>query len=450
MKVLFAIDGLGGGGTERSLAELLPLIRERGVDPTVVCLKRAGGELEAEVAAGFDVRFLAAAGRAGRARELRRVLAGVRPHLLRTLLFEADLLGRLAAAGTSARVLTSLVNTTYDRSRLGDPRVSAAKLWAARQVDGWTARHLVDHFHAVSDRVRWAAVAALHIPPGSITVIERGRDGRRLGEPSPERRPAARAALGLSDSHEVVMNVGRQEFQKGLPHLVEAIGLLRERPRLLLLQAGREGQVSGELQRLTAGDDRIRLLGHREDIPELLAAADVFALPSLYGPRWDWRPAAAPAPEWEGSQRTVAAWLELQFWWRYAFGICADPSGPRAASAFGFPIRSAKLSSSLRPRAHRSGSTATSHLLTSASVFLSPVGSGPVHFASASIGTEWVVIVSSPPAMSASVTIDHASSPYLEVDESCQLGYASFGMRSSNGISCPASTGPSWSGSTAS
>jgi len=88
--------------------------------------------------------------------------------------------------------------------------------------------------------------------------------------------------------------------------------------------------------------------------------------------------------------------------------------------------------------------------LTSASVFLSPVGSGPVHFASASIGIEWVVIVSDPAAMSDSMTIDHASSPYWEVDESSQLGYASSGMRSSNGISCPASTEPSWSGSTAS
>jgi glycosyltransferase involved in cell wall biosynthesis len=280
VRVLFCIDSLAGGGTERSLAELLPLLRERGVEPVVACLKRAGGEIEAAVSAAFGVRFLHARGRARRALELRAVLAEERPEVLHTLLFEADVLGRLAAAGGPAAVLTSLVNATYDPSRLADPRISRVKLEAARRVDGWTARHLTDRFHAVSDDVARAAVAALGIPAARITVIERGRDRTRLGEPGPERRRAARAALGLSDGDEVVVSIGRQEFQKGQRHLVEAVRLLGERQRLVLLVAGRAGQASAELNGLAG--ERTRLLGHRDDVPELLAAADVFALPSLY------------------------------------------------------------------------------------------------------------------------------------------------------------------------
>src|SRR3954468_5650050 len=176
VRVLFCIDSLAGGGTERSLAELLPPLRARGVAPAVVCLKRAGGEIEDAVSAAFEVRFLRARGRARTALELRRVLSGERPDVLHTHLFEADVLGRLAAARGSASVLTSLVNATYDPARLADPRVPRAKLAAARRIDGWTARHLTDGFHAVSDEVARAAVAALGIPAEKITVIERGRD----------------------------------------------------------------------------------------------------------------------------------------------------------------------------------------------------------------------------------------------------------------------------------
>ncbi|MDP8971487.1 MAG: glycosyltransferase family 4 protein, partial [Actinomycetota bacterium] len=96
----------------------------------------------------------------------------------------------------------------------------------------------------------------------------------------------ARAALGLSHNDEVIINVARQEYQKGQRHLLEAVRLLLPtRPRLILLVAGRTGHASAELEDACRKDGlggRVRLLGYRHDIPELLAAADVFAFPSLY------------------------------------------------------------------------------------------------------------------------------------------------------------------------
>ncbi|MFH1573283.1 MAG: glycosyltransferase family 4 protein [Acidobacteriota bacterium] len=57
------------------------------------------------------------------------------------------------------------------------------------------------------------------------------------------------------------------------------------RPRLVLVVAGCPGNDSKELGRLCQDPllkGRVRLLGHREEVPEVLAAADIFAFPSLY------------------------------------------------------------------------------------------------------------------------------------------------------------------------
>lgn len=287
MRVVYVINGLGTGGTERSLAELMPVLRGAGVALTVVCLHRRAEGVEHQVRdAGFDVRFLHATGWIGRVRELRRLLRQERPDVVHTTIFESDVIGRLAAARTGCVVVSSLVNTSYDRSRLDDRNVSAVKLWAARQVDGWTARHLTHHLHAITDAVRTSSARALGLDVDRISVVERGRDPARLGRPSPERRLAARRALRVDDDAEVVINVGRQEHQKGQVDLLRAVDMLAaRRPTLVLIQAGRRGHASPELDAVTAAPSlagRVRFLGHREDVPELLAAADVFAFPSRY------------------------------------------------------------------------------------------------------------------------------------------------------------------------
>ena len=252
MKVHFVIDGLGTGGAERSLAELLPRLVDAGIDPVITCLYRRSEGVEHDLARrGFDLRFLSGRTVITRALELRRTLAREGPDLVHTALLGASLVGRLASMPARYPVLTSLVSTPYAAERLSDPNIRRVSVEVVRLIDGWTARHLTTHFHAITGAVKTAAVTALGIDPDRITVIERGRDSSRLGEPSSERRRRVRQALGLAETDEVVIHVGRQEFPKGHRYLVEAVEhLASRRPRLVVLMVGRRGHVSPGLDRL--------------------------------------------------------------------------------------------------------------------------------------------------------------------------------------------------------
>jgi glycosyltransferase involved in cell wall biosynthesis len=287
LRVLFVINGLGTGGAERSLAEMLPIFVGEGVEPIVVTLRPRSEGVEGSVRSeGYDVRLVDGARWPARLRRMRKLIRSERPDVVHTAIFEADVAGRIAAWGTGVPVLTSLVNTSYAKERLADPHVSRLKLSAVRRIDAWTSRHLTHHFHAITNAVKDAAVGSLGIPSQRITVVERGRDPARLGTPDTQRRRRARKVLDISEDAEVLVNVGRQEYQKGQRYLLEAMASLAgSRDRLVLLVAGREGHASAELKELHQQlglDGRVRYLGHRPDVPELLCAADAFVFPSLY------------------------------------------------------------------------------------------------------------------------------------------------------------------------
>ena len=287
LKILFVIDSLGTGGAERDLAEKLSQLARFNVTPIVVSLRRREEGVQEDLQRlGFDVRILNTSGLIGRLMGVRRILRTERPDVIQTVLFHSDLVGRLAAIGTSAKVISRLVNTDYDKIRVHDPSVRPFRFRMARLIDSWTARHLTHQIYANSNAVKTAAMRDLRIPPEKITVLEESRDASRLGHPSYQRRKLARVRLGIDENQEVLVNIGRQDYQKGQRYLLEAMAMLiSTRPRLVLLVAGRSGEVSAELERLRDRlglKERVCFLGHREDVPEILAAADLFVFPSFY------------------------------------------------------------------------------------------------------------------------------------------------------------------------
>ncbi|MFL5339835.1 MAG: glycosyltransferase [Gemmataceae bacterium] len=115
-----------------------------------------------------------------------------------------------------------------------------------------------------------------------IEIIENGIDVARYAGISDRR--SLREMLGLDPRRRYLIAVARFHPVKDHATLLKAFArLIASRPDIDLLLAG-DGPLRNDLQQLAATlniADRVRFLGVRADVPELLQAADVFALTSL-------------------------------------------------------------------------------------------------------------------------------------------------------------------------
>ena len=287
MRVLHVIDGIdAGGGAEESLVGMMPLLRERGIEGIVACLYDRGGYVDDVRRDGFRVEVLGATSLLEQAKRIRRLIRETQPDLVHASLIDACFATRLAMIGLSTPQLNSLVNTTYDPVRVADLGIAPWKMKALQALDSLTARWVAGGFHALTDAVKKEATDILHIPAERVRTVPRGRDSAQLGDRTSERRARVRASLGVAEDELMVLNVGRQDPQKGKTVLVEAFGLAAAQvPQALLFIAGREGKDTAALRAAVEASpvrERIRVLGHRSDVADLLAAADLFVFPSLY------------------------------------------------------------------------------------------------------------------------------------------------------------------------
>ncbi|MGP4045758.1 glycosyltransferase family 4 protein [Streptomyces sp. 2A115] len=125
---------------------------------------------------------------------------------------------------------------------------------------------------------RDARLAAVALPTPGRPVVAEGEDADRL-------RPKARAELGATD-RPLLMAVGSLDRHRGYDTLLDATRAWRRLDPLPLLVIAGEGPLRGELQRRIEDEGLpVRLVGRRDDIGELLAAADLALLPTCWESR---------------------------------------------------------------------------------------------------------------------------------------------------------------------
>jgi len=145
------------------------------------------------------------------------------------------------------------------------------------------ASRLVNGFIAVSDEVKEAMVEIIGPIQDKITVIRNGVDVKRYGQPVDKAR--VQSQLGLGDNARLIAVVGTLGEPKGHRYLVEAMATVAPQyPDVHVLFVG-DGHLKEELQaqveNLNLGQ-QIHFLGNRHDVPDLLAASELFVLPSLW------------------------------------------------------------------------------------------------------------------------------------------------------------------------
>jgi glycosyltransferase involved in cell wall biosynthesis len=121
------------------------------------------------------------------------------------------------------------------------------------------------------------------LPASRIEVLYNGIDINRFRPPTADERARKRAELGLQDSNLLWFTALRLDPQKGLSFLLRAISQLPDNPERKILIAG-DGPERDELKALCASlniDKRVTFLGRRQDVPELLWAADAYLCTSL-------------------------------------------------------------------------------------------------------------------------------------------------------------------------
>jgi glycosyltransferase involved in cell wall biosynthesis len=137
----------------------------------------------------------------------------------------------------------------------------------------------VDRYLAVSRDIADELVEKLAWPAEKVEVVYNAVDPGRFARAAP---PGLREELGGGEGGRLlVLTPARLHEQKGHRVLFEAIAQVPDAV-FVLAGDGPERAALEELADRLGIADRIRFLGRREDIPALLAACDVFALPSLY------------------------------------------------------------------------------------------------------------------------------------------------------------------------
>ena len=282
MRLLYVIDSLAPGGAETSLAEMAPGLVRAGIDLHVLSL---GTRLDLarrleQAGAVVHVRDAPRLGRISNVRNVLEIAKAIHPAMIHTTLYEADISGRTAARLLGIPASSSIVNDSYSLSHYQES--NTLKLQVARKLDSATSI-FVERFHSLTQTIAESVAPRIGVPLHRIDVIPRGRDPQAFPFKPTGIRGRVRSQLGIADTAPIILAVGRQEPQKGLHHLLNAIPSISSGfPKLVVLLAGKDGRSTKSLQELAVNASvDVRFLGHRPDVANLLAASDVFCLPSL-------------------------------------------------------------------------------------------------------------------------------------------------------------------------
>jgi glycosyltransferase involved in cell wall biosynthesis len=275
--VLQLITSLERGGAENHLLALLTHADRQAFDLETAVLSGEGELVPVFRQAGIPVHLLRARSRfdplaLGR---LVRLLRAGHFDILHSHLFRADIYAGLAVGRLGER-RPLLVSTRHNDDRFFlNPFVGLIHY-------GVSARQ--DLIIAISDHIARFTVSRGVRHPERVRRVYHGLEPP-LTQALEREGKHIRQELGIAADAFLVGNVGRLALQKGQRHLIAAMPSLLERvPRARAIIAG-SGDLEEYLRELAQElgvADQVHVLGPRKDVPALMHAIDVFAMPSIW------------------------------------------------------------------------------------------------------------------------------------------------------------------------
>src|SRR3954454_14109064 len=260
------------GGAEEMVLNLVRHLPRR-FEPFVTCINQAGpiGEEIRQTAVPFQVLGLDPGLRhpwhlLGIARHLRQVGADI----VHTSLLTASLYGRTAAILARVPIIVGTEVNIYEHKR-------THHAVAERLLMRGTDRVVVS-----AESVRDFYVEQVHADPARVDVIYNAVDWSKLETTTT--RAAVRASAGVPDEAPLAGIIARLTEQKAHRYLFDAMAQTPALAALHLLVVG-DGDLRDDLRarvdRLGLSN-RMHFLCARRDLGHLLAAIDLFVMPSLW------------------------------------------------------------------------------------------------------------------------------------------------------------------------
>ena len=278
MSLMLVVTWLTRAGAETQVKDLACEHARRGARVMVVSLREPEAFLPELTGAGVQVISLGMPKGVADPRGIARLARAVhtfRPDVVHSHMVHANLLSRVTRLFCRMPVLVCTAHNTCEGPR-----------W--RELLYRLTDRLADVTTSVSKAgvERYVRIGAA--PAGRIRWIPNGVDVKRF-EPSLATRTAVRTALHVADAF-VFLAVGRLERAKGFDVLLQALSLVcTQNDNTVVLIVGDGSQrtkLDAQASSLGLDGGIVRFLGVRNDVPDLMAAADALVLPS----RWEGLP----------------------------------------------------------------------------------------------------------------------------------------------------------------
>ena len=280
-KIAYLIDGLSMGGAERLMIPILKHISRAHFDPYVCAMQSKDGNPMADELRALDVpvecldikhlRDLDAIPR------LTNYLKGIRADLVHTQLEAANILGNISAkllrlpSVCTIHVMPSLHVKT--------------KMKLHQRVEWFSLRHFCDRVISVSEEARQYHIAISGASDRQVTTIYNGIDLSAFSNMDyAQERSTVRTELGIPSDADVLVTVAVLRSPKGIQFMIRALPtVLASHPNTYYLVVGSGSHYDALVEEASKAQvsERVIFAGMRKDVPRLLAASDVFVLPTL-------------------------------------------------------------------------------------------------------------------------------------------------------------------------